>query len=1478
MLRTVMQHLAPGRPRLARPGPLCAFIVGLSALAVAGTAAADPAPLRFLGNRNLAPVVYLEDGTPAGVAVELVRALAPHLSRPLEVRVMDWSAAQALVFRGDADALIQMNPTDERRRQYDFSQPLLESQFSIFVRRGSVGIRDATGLRGLSVGVEAGGLPEQLLSRDPAIRLVRITDFAAAFSLLAAYELDAVVVDWRVGSFVVARTGLRDVAVTGEPIATSRSAIAVKKGNTALLAEIDAALAAIRADGTYDRILERWRPKEVVLRTREQVARIVTWAVIAVLAGGLLSTGLWLLALRRESRRRRAVEDQLTARSAILAGIIDGADAVIFSMDRALRYTSFNARHASVMRSVFGVEIALGECPLGKMSAPTADPQGIRAALERALAGEPVVREAWSGVGAARRFFRAAYTPIRGAAGEVLGVAMMAQDLTERKQDEETIRRVNRELRALTSSNKTLLRATDERSLLQEVCRIVVEEAGYRMAWVGYAETDEARTVRPVAWAGAEDGYLGTAAITWADTDRGRGPTGTAIRTRRTACIQDFERDSSASPWREGALRRGYRSSAAFPLEDPEGRTFGALTIYSADAGAFTPHERRLLEELAADLSLGIGVLRARAELQRAERQRAAHLHFLESMDRVNRAIASAPDLEQMMSEVLDVVLAVFGCDRAFLVFPCDPGARAWSAPMERCRPEWPGLGALGSELPRDAQIAEKHRTLLDSDAPVAFGPGTPHPLPADIAERFGLRSMLSIAVRPKVGHAWEFGIHQCARVRAWTVDEEWLFQEIGRRLADALSTGLVVRDLRTSEARLANAERLVHVGSWECALAPSGAGGPGAQGGLLEPAGRRDDAPLSGRVDVSEEACRIFGLPPEQRAWTLDQWLARWRALAHPADADRADRAITGAIAQGRPAWDVEFRILRDGGEVRWIRGQGEILRDGQGRALRLAGTMQDVTDRKQADEALRRSEEQYRRIVETAHEGIWVLDAGGNTSFVNQQLAQMLRCTVEELRGAPVGDFCDAEDRDVFGADLARRRDAGAEQHELRLWRRDGSELWALVELTPFVDDDGVFTGALAMVTDVTERRAIEAQLRQSQKLEAVGRLAGGVAHDFNNLLTAILGDARVLAESLAPDDPLRTEATEIEAAARRAALLTRQLLAFGRKQRIEPRVVDVAQVIDAMDRMLRRLIGEDVQLATAVAPDLGRIRVDPVHLEQVLLNLAVNARDAMPDGGRLVIEAANVDDRGAHGAAGGRVMVAVRDTGHGMTPEVQAHLFEPFFTTKEAGKGTGLGLATVYGIVKQAGGDIRVRSAPGEGTSFEILFPRVDGPAEPAEAAPPRELPRGTETILVVEDEPLVRALAVRVLRDAGYEVLEASDAEEALERVAQGRVRLDLLLTDVVMPRGSGPDLARRLRANRPELPVLFASGYMDRAQDVQGQVGRWTGFIPKPFTADELARQIRELLGGGPAATREVDGRGADRTPEPAADAAGRGRA
>jgi signal transduction histidine kinase len=392
------------------------------------------------------------------------------------------------------------------------------------------------------------------------------------------------------------------------------------------------------------------------------------------------------------------------------------------------------------------------------------------------------------------------------------------------------------------------------------------------------------------------------------------------------------------------------------------------------------------------------------------------------------------------------------------------------------------------------------------------------------------------------------------------------------------------------------------------------------------------------------------------------------------------------------------------------------------------------------------------------------------------------------------------------------------------------------------------------LGTVLDVTDRRRLEEQYRQAQKMEAVGRLAGGVAHDFNNLLTVINGYGEVLLESLPAGHPAREMVAEIRGAGERAAALTRQLLAFSRKQPAAPRVLDLNALVRDLDRMLRRLIGEDVEFATATAPDLWPVTADPGHLEQVVVNLVVNARDAMPRGGKLTVETRNVvlDDAYARATADARpgphVLLAVTDTGVGMDRATLDRALEPFFTTKGPSHGTGLGLATVYGVVKQAGGHVALYSEPGRGTTVKVYLPPTDVPVTQTPDRPiARPLPRGTETVLLVEDEDAVRALTRHVLRVAGYAVLEAADGRQAV-RVADGYAgRIDLLVTDVVMPHLGGREVADALAGRHPGLRVLFLSGYSDDAVVRHGLVDRDVAFLQKPFTPADLARKVREVL-------------------------------
>jgi PAS domain S-box-containing protein len=695
----------------------------------------------------------------------------------------------------------------------------------------------------------------------------------------------------------------------------------------------------------------------------------------------------------------------------------------------------------------------------------------------------------------------------------------LERDITERKRAEEQLHRVNRALQTISECNQVMVRATEELDLNNQICRILVEHGGFRLAWVGYAEQDEARSVRPVAHAGHDEGYLAEARITWADTERGRGPAGMAVRSGTVCVVRHTSTEPDYKPWRDAAMRHGFASSIGLPLA-AGGHVLGVLNLYAGEVDAFDDAEVKLLTGLANDLAYGIQALRVRA----------AHVQAEKSLIRLRKAVDASGEV----------------------IFMTD-------------------------------------------------------------------------------------------------------------------------------------------------------------QGGII--------------TFINPEFTRVYGY---------------------------AEAEVVGKTTP---------RILKSG-----------------------------------------------------------TLQPGDYANFWK---------TILEKR--------------VVRGEIVNKT-------------KNGRLVSVHSSVNPVLDEGGHIAGFLAIQRDVSERKQLEQQFRQAQKMEALGQLAGGVAHDFNNLLTVISGYSELLADGLGHDGPRLEQVKQIQNAAGRAASLTRQLLAFGRRQTMAMEVMDVNSAVARVEKMLHRVIGENIELITRPARELGHVKADPGQVEQVIINLAINARDAMPQGGKLIIATANVevsadDSRCRSGLKpGDYVSLTVADTGTGIDPKIKANIFEPFFTTKERGKGTGLGLATVYGIVQQSGGFVSVETEVGSGSTFQILLPRVGLSLTPPTMEPAAMTHRPcTETVLVVEDEPPLRAMVRGILESCGYRVLEAGHGGEALSICERHEAPIDLVLTDVVMPQMGGPELALRLASRWPKIRILYMTGYTDDANPDAALPEAKRTFITKPFTPKALMGKVREAL-------------------------------
>ncbi|TNF28382.1 MAG: PAS domain S-box protein [Deltaproteobacteria bacterium] len=958
-------------------------------------------------------------------------------------------------------------------------------------------------------------------------------------------------------------------------------------------------------------------------------------------------------------------------------------------------------------------------------------------------------------------------------------IADLAWEAAVRKRAEAEVARANRSLRMLSDSNQALVRLHDEPTLFDEICRVVVEVGGYRMARVDLPGPTGVLERRARATAEADPGH--------AEDRAGTDPT-PAEEALRSGLLHLARRDQGATVtgWGNDALGCQCDAVLAMPLT-ADGLTFGTLEVHSAGRDAFDGEEIAILGELAVNLAHGITGLRARARRDQAlEDLNLSERRYQDLIVRIHAAvILHAPDGRIVLANPRAQEL--LGLSQEEL------------AGRETTDPRWHFLREDGSRMPLEEYPVERVRATGEA------------------------LSGLVVGIRPPDGSQPVWAISSASP----EVDATGTLIGVIVTFTDITDRRNAERKLEATAKRLNEAQRIAHIGSWELDLETN-------------------------TLQWSAEIYRIFEIPPNRFEASYEAFIN----AVHPEDRARVDAAYQRSL-QTREPYSVDHRLLLRGGRVRHVHEQCETFFDGD-RPLRSVGTVQDVTDRKQAEAALRERESFIRTILDSVDEGFIVIDRELRIIAANRAYCE----SVGRAEPAVLGHHCHEVGHSLahpcftigevcpvwktFNSGVAHR---GAHIHVTP----DGEERHIELRAYPITDASGAVISAIETLTDVTERRQLEEQLHQAQKMEAIGTLAGGVAHDFNNLLTGIIGYGSVLRSELAPDDPRQSSLSEILDAADRAAQLTRGLLAFSRKQVINPKPVDLRDIVRNVEKLLRRVIGEDIDLTTTLRGGDMMVMADSGQVEQVLMNLATNARDAMPEGGSLSIGVraatfASDDDVPIADMPPGRYAeLTVTDSGGGMSETTRAKAFEPFFTTKDVGRGTGLGLAIVFGIVKQHGGYIDVQSELGEGTTFKVFFPVIDVVAEEARAEVLPPPPRGRETVLLAEDDAKVRTLLRTLLARYGYRVIDAADGAEALSAFTDHANAVDVLILDVVLPKLSGRDVYDAIKAQRPDIPALFISGYTADIIHKKGILDEGLHFVAKPLDPFALLRRLRLIL-------------------------------
>ncbi len=950
-------------------------------------------------------------------------------------------------------------------------------------------------------------------------------------------------------------------------------------------------------------------------------------------------------------------------------------------------------------------------------------------------------------------------------------------DRLGQKQMREELCKLNRALLAINSCNKVLLHATNELELLGDICRIIIESGGYRMAWVGNVVHDEAKSVCPVAQEGFEDGYLQALRLSWADVEHGRGPTGTAIRTGQPSCIHNVQFDPQFAPWRKEAIARGYASTICLPLK-AEDKVFGVLNIYSSYPDAFDTEEIQLLVSLAENLSYGITMLNVRKARELAEEKvRQSEARYRSLFQNKHTVMLIIDPENGRIVDANPAAVAYYGWELAEL---CQ---------MNICQINQLTAQEVQSEM--DLAYKEKRNYFL-------------------FRHRLSNGSIRDVEVFSS----------------PIPLQDKFLLYSI---INDITDRTLMEKALQESEGRFRSITEQ-----------------------MVELVYVTDD---KGRLTyISSILETLFGYTVHE---VIGHFFTEYLAEE---DVPGAYVIFDNALQDYLTDQVTELRFRKKNGSLFY--GEVHVRHYESQGSSGMIGLIRDVTDRKRYEQEILESKEFLKDIYDEVNHSIFVVDVQPDGTYrfkgINPHHEKLTDLCSDAVVGKAPEQFLAPAIAELVTHHYDDCIHAGTSIHYEESLPFKGKEtLWDTV-LNPVCNESGSIYRIIGTSTDITERRQteeerskLEIQLQQSQKMEMVGRLAGGIAHDFNNMLTVILGHSEMALELFDPSEEAYRDLEAIRQAATRSADLTRQLLAFARKQIVVPKVLELNTAVEELLPMLRRLIGEHISLVWIPDCKNSQVNIDPSQIDQILVNLCVNARDAITGNGRITLESGSYvtsEATSTEDYSVSYVSLSIRDDGSGIDPNDIEHIFEPFFTTKELGKGTGLGLSMVYGIVKQNNGTIECQSEPGKGTVITIHLPLYRAESIVDHNAKLEQLTlKGHQTILLVEDELPILNLCKLILERNGYLVLAAATPVEALMAAENYKGTIDLLFTDVIMPEMNGSELSKKLRVTRPGLKTLFMSGFTADVIANNSVLADGVNFIQKPFDVKSLTKAVQTIF-------------------------------